>query len=806
MNMISTGAFLPEMDASNKQETVAEKFARVWEKKNAKAARAGGVSLMALSLAACGSDSDPVVETDTTPFDQSDIDAAVDAALAEAALNNPTVTDFAVSAAGDRIEGTDGADTVTFTNAQFDAQDQLIDDSTGDGDVVNVTLTAAGAAAAISGFEQINVTLDVLAGVAFDATNVTGATIDVSGTRLGYDGVAQVTAAGANDVTTSGDVTTLTVTDLSTGTVDASGLTTLTIDAADFTATATSRTQAVTIDGDIALNATIDANAATDDYTLNITATDTATVTLDLTNAATAIGDDGSITINNTGDITLAFDADELEVGAGGTDIAVAGTTVSVNGGKADITANTGGSLGLGGFDVDEVQVSVATALNLTAVNGQTIVVDVEDATLNIDGAAATDAVTINVLDDQDGAGSAIDALTSLGTVNLNIGADDGTNRVDTLLAVSVDGDLNLSMAQDLTITTLTNTTTADTITVSGTGDLTITNAVLMGTGALDASALVGGVTANNTDANGEFVGGSDTDTITMANIATTFEASLGAGDDTVDAAVLTTGTLIVDGGAGDDTATVDALTSGTLVASMGAGDDTITLSNNIIAAASITVDGGDGEDTLDLDGADLTLANTSVAISNIEIIDIDAGSALFASDITGMTVSITGDGGANRNLTIDDDSTTGNMTLDISGLTFDTTMAGGADGTAIAVAGADQITLSAGDDELTITGVVGAYTDVDSSGTINDGDTFEGNFAVITDYNQGTVAAGAITAAADTGHANIAAAADEVAVDGTWNATTQTFTADDDGADCLVYSATLGECAVFVGVTDLII
>jgi len=29
MNMISTGAFLNEMDASNKQETVAEKFAGV---------------------------------------------------------------------------------------------------------------------------------------------------------------------------------------------------------------------------------------------------------------------------------------------------------------------------------------------------------------------------------------------------------------------------------------------------------------------------------------------------------------------------------------------------------------------------------------------------------------------------------------------------------------------------------------------------------------------------------------------------------------------------------------------------------
>ena len=65
MNMISTGAFQTEMDASHKQPTLTEKFAAVWEKKNAKAARAGGVSLMALSLAACGS-SDDSATTETT--------------------------------------------------------------------------------------------------------------------------------------------------------------------------------------------------------------------------------------------------------------------------------------------------------------------------------------------------------------------------------------------------------------------------------------------------------------------------------------------------------------------------------------------------------------------------------------------------------------------------------------------------------------------------------------------------------------------------------------------------------------------
>ena len=63
--MIPTGAFLTEMDASEKKETLAEQFVSIWEKKNSKIARAGGVSLMALSLAACGSSSDDTAATET---------------------------------------------------------------------------------------------------------------------------------------------------------------------------------------------------------------------------------------------------------------------------------------------------------------------------------------------------------------------------------------------------------------------------------------------------------------------------------------------------------------------------------------------------------------------------------------------------------------------------------------------------------------------------------------------------------------------------------------------------------------------
>ena len=74
------------MNATNKSDAVA-KLVTIWENKNAKRAlRGAGLTTMALTLAACGSDSE-----DLTPFDQDDIDAAttpiqadLDAAIAAA--------------------------------------------------------------------------------------------------------------------------------------------------------------------------------------------------------------------------------------------------------------------------------------------------------------------------------------------------------------------------------------------------------------------------------------------------------------------------------------------------------------------------------------------------------------------------------------------------------------------------------------------------------------------------------------------------------------------------------------------------
>jgi hypothetical protein len=171
MNMISTGAFQTEMDASNKQPTLAGKFAAVWEKKNAKAARAGGVSLMALSLAACGSDDATTTATTTTTTATTTTTTTV----------TPITTALTVGV--DNVTGTTGNDTIT--GARIDSVLALTSADTiagGDGTdsltaTVGATLTPT--TAGITGVETITLTPSANSTVDFSSATadfITGAT------------------------------------------------------------------------------------------------------------------------------------------------------------------------------------------------------------------------------------------------------------------------------------------------------------------------------------------------------------------------------------------------------------------------------------------------------------------------------------------------------------------------------------------------------------------------------------------------------------------------------------------------------
>jgi hypothetical protein len=164
MNMISTGAFQTGMDASNKQPTLAKKFAAIWEKKNAKAARAGGVSLMALSLAACGSD-DATTTTATSSTDTTTTTTTTTTDPA-ATIGLTTATDIEILGSGD--------DTVMASGTTLGSDDVITDG--GGADILKVSVAPATAANVIlntTGLETIQV---INTGAALQTYTMTSAT------------------------------------------------------------------------------------------------------------------------------------------------------------------------------------------------------------------------------------------------------------------------------------------------------------------------------------------------------------------------------------------------------------------------------------------------------------------------------------------------------------------------------------------------------------------------------------------------------------------------------------------------------
>jgi hypothetical protein len=207
MNMISTGGFT-EMDASNKQDTLVNKLVTAWEKKNSRTAKAGGASLMALSLAACGSSDDgestitqamldsAVALSEATEQEKA-VEAArlkkieTDAALAEAnaataaALEaatpaavvtpaTPTTFDLTpltdIASSTQALNGslsstfrfTSGDEVINGMTATMAAADTLLDPSGTDNDTLNVTLTG-NTTITTSNVETINLTYAVAA-------------------------------------------------------------------------------------------------------------------------------------------------------------------------------------------------------------------------------------------------------------------------------------------------------------------------------------------------------------------------------------------------------------------------------------------------------------------------------------------------------------------------------------------------------------------------------------------------------------------------------------------------------------------
>lgn len=332
MNMISTGAFLNEMDASDKQKALVKKLTAAWEKKNAKAAKAGGASLLALSLAACGSsdetditsDNDQVAadafaegaaSVDVTSNDAdviasatADLEAQVSDLEAQVeALENPTALSVALSdddaadTLPDAITGTSSNDSISATDETLDATDVVIDASTTDSDTLTVAI-ADGANAtsptSVSGIENVVYNVNGFNTAAIDVAGINGGTVTVNNANANGSNDANVdnVSLGTNVILGAG-ITGAANVELNaghTGSVDAGSATTLTVDSNDADDTVT-----VTVNGDIAMTT----DTAT---TIALSATAASTVTLSNTEAGGPAYD----TVTGDANLTLAFGTD----------------------------------------------------------------------------------------------------------------------------------------------------------------------------------------------------------------------------------------------------------------------------------------------------------------------------------------------------------------------------------------------------------------------------------------------------------------------------------------------------------------
>jgi len=341
-------------DSSAAELNATSKLVKAWESKNAKnAARAGGVSLMALSLAACGGSDD--VAVDLTPFAQSDIDTAVAAANTAAAATAVTVADAAATALAEAVAAVDLTtnDAAVIAAALTDADGiayPTVDAAITAAQSQDVSAAVAAAEAAILGdyadrtslIESNDAAVTTAATNAAEATLVAGTGFaSVAALKAAYDDATGAPTPMSTDLSTSNDV----VTGFTSG-ADNVGATQATLASGD-----------VVVDGFTGDGDTLTVTSSTADLSLilpvvsgienvnynftsfaeaNVGATNISATNLTLTQSQ--VGGDANGTVTGAGSITV-------NAGSGITGTLTVtqtnGTDLTINGGSASAVAHS---------------------------------------------------------------------------------------------------------------------------------------------------------------------------------------------------------------------------------------------------------------------------------------------------------------------------------------------------------------------------------------------------------------------------------------------------------------------------------
>ena len=479
---------------------------------------------------------------------------------------------------GPDFAGTDASDTWIGDSSTIGTADAISDPSVIDHDKFEITATGNLPAFTVVNVENIDVKFDTLGGNSVNAAGFShggdGTTITVSSDRFGFSGAATINSLGSNKAVAGENITNLTVSGITNGTVDAGKANTV---------NATTLTGAenlnLIVNGDVAVTGL----ATTGD--LNIEAT--ADSVVDVTNAGFKNSD-----IKGDADVTIKSDVAE-----------VTGETITNSGnGTVTLELTDNANIDMTNMDVNKAILDVAytsTAtinknLEVTAKQaGNTATFTAPPAaglggsnsvelTLNLTQAATTDTYTMN----------------NIGQTNIN--AEKG----GTIAAITdTTGSVKLNAGDDTVVTAATLTGQALEIDGASTGKVTLTSidaqAIIANDFTKDLSITEAAAGAANNIA---IIGSQAKNSVVLATTTATASVKTQDDVDTITADSITTGKLTVDTADGNDTVTATGMTTSNATFDLGAGDDSLTIKN--AAGGEATVNAGDGKDTvLVLDG-----------------------------------------------------------------------------------------------------------------------------------------------------------------------------------------------------------
>ncbi|MDB2607707.1 hypothetical protein N9Y66_02590 [Planktomarina temperata] len=328
-------------DSSAAELNATSKLVKAWESKNAKnAGKAGGISMMALSLAACGGSSSTVTTpvVDTPVVDTPVVDTPVVVA--------PSAIALAASNTTETVVGTLGNDSITATAANYEDTDRIIDASGTDADTLVIT-EAAAINPDVTNVEGITLNLNALGAANVDASKITGADtltinrgdVEVGGSTLTGDKTVVVSDADASGVAKIIVGAGTTTVDIDSAAADKAGL----------VVDADAATTSVSVEGASTVNAAIATTLVEVVASLNTDAAEVAKATVVNAAAAATVtthaGLTGAVTINAAKASTITVNDAQGGAVVNGATTSTADSTITivdVDASGATVTTGTG--------------------------------------------------------------------------------------------------------------------------------------------------------------------------------------------------------------------------------------------------------------------------------------------------------------------------------------------------------------------------------------------------------------------------------------------------------------------------------